>query len=269
MIDQIRQPVFLKLGGSLITNKAQPHTPRLDILARLAAEIAQARQEDPELRLLLGHGSGSFGHVPARKYATRSGVHTSQEWAGFVEVWREAWELNRLVMQALEQAGLPAIALSPLSAVVSSAGRVVEWNLEPIHKALQVGLLPVVYGDVIFDRQWGGTILSTEDLFDHLAVALKPAMILLAGLEPGVWADYPACTQLAPRITPANWLEFQSNLGGSTATDVTGGMLSKVQTSLDLIEKVDGLQIHIFSGEAEGAIYRALTGKPDGTLIGR
>jgi isopentenyl phosphate kinase len=269
MMQQTHSPVFLKLGGSLITDKARPHTPRLDVLARLAAEIAQARQENPELRLLLGHGSGSFGHVPARKYATRSGVSTPQEWVGFVEVWREAWELNQLVMQALEQAGLPAVALSPLASVSSSAGRVATWNLEPVQKALQTGLLPVVYGDVIFDREWGGTILSTEDLFDHLAVALKPDRILLAGLEPGVWADYPTCTELAPEITPGNWPEFQYKLGGSAATDVTGGMLSKVQTSLDLIEKVDGLQIYIFSGETPGAVHRALIGKPDGTLISR
>jgi len=266
---QTRQPVFLKLGGSLITDKARAHTPRLDVLARLAAEIAQARQEDPELCLLLGHGSGSFGHVPAKRYGTRSGVHTAQEWVGFVEVWREAWELNRLVMQSLEQAGLPAVALSPFSAVVSSAGRVVEWSLEGVQKALYAGLLPVIYGDVIFDREWGGTILSTEDLFDHLAVALRPARILLAGLEPGVWADFPTCTDLAPKITPANWLEFQSKLAGSAATDVTGGMLSKVRTSLDLIEKVDGLQIYIFSGEVDGSVYRALIGEPSGSLISR
>lgn len=267
MTPQTRQPVFLKLGGSLITDKARPHTPRPEVLARLGAEIAQARREDPELRLLLGHGSGSFGHVPARKYGTRSGVHTEQEWAGFVEVWREAWELNRLVMQSLEQAGLPAVALSPFSAVVSSAGRVVEWNLEGVRKALSAGLLPVIYGDVIFDREWGGTILSTEDLFDHLAVALRPARILLAGLEPGVWSDYPACSELAPKITPGDWLELQSKLAGSAATDVTGGMLSKVRTSLDLIEKVEGLQIYIFSGEVDGSVYRALTGKQAGSLI--
>jgi isopentenyl phosphate kinase len=27
---------FLKLGGSLITDKDQPHTPRLDVIRRLA-----------------------------------------------------------------------------------------------------------------------------------------------------------------------------------------------------------------------------------------
>ena len=32
--------VFLKLGGSLITDKDRPRTPRPDVLARLAASTA-------------------------------------------------------------------------------------------------------------------------------------------------------------------------------------------------------------------------------------
>jgi isopentenyl phosphate kinase len=259
--------IFLKLGGSLITDKTRPHTPRLEVLARLAEEIAQARGENPDQLLLLGHGSGSFGHVPAKKYGTRSGVHTPQEWDGFVEVWREASELNQLVMQALWQAGLPAVALSPLASVVTAAGQVAAWNPEPVNVALQMGLLPVIYGDVIFDRQWGGTILSTEDLFRHLSLDLQPTRILLAGQEPGVWADYPACTRLLERITTDSWPELWGGLAGSAATDVTGGMLSKVQASLELAGKMNGLQIRIFSGQVAGSVYRALTGEPVGTLI--
>ena len=49
---------FLKLGGSLITDKTHPRTPRPESLARLASEIAAALGEDPALALILGHGSG-------------------------------------------------------------------------------------------------------------------------------------------------------------------------------------------------------------------
>jgi isopentenyl phosphate kinase len=58
--------VFLKLGGSLITDKNQAHTARLDVLERMAFEIAAARAQDQDLKIVLGHGSGSFGHyLPA------------------------------------------------------------------------------------------------------------------------------------------------------------------------------------------------------------
>ena len=259
--------VFLKLGGSLITDKNRPHTPRMDVIRRLAAEIVAARKKDASLRILLGHGSGSFGHVPARRYGTRQGVRTEQEWRGFVEVWREAVELNRIVVDALGEAGLPAISLPPSSSTVARDGQVETWNLAPVRRALEANLLPVVFGDVVFDSLRGGTILSTEDLFSHMAVQLQPQRILLAGIEAGVWADFPSCTRLVGEITPANWNDLSSTVGGSTATDVTGGMASKVRQCLELAERIPNLEVFIFSGETPEAIEQALTGKHLGTRI--
>ena len=258
---------FLKLGGSLITDKSQPFTPRPEVLARLAAEIAMAIEKQPLLRLVLGHGSGSFGHVPARRHGTRRGVNSPQEWQGFVEVWREAAALNRLVMDALHAAGLPAIAFPPSAGVSAEDGDVFAWDLSPLRSALVAGLMPVVYGDVVFDRRRGGTILSTEDLFVHLARQLHPQRMLLAGIEPGVWADYPARKQIIPEITPAILEKITRALAGSAATDVTGGMASKVQQSLALIQEIPGLVVEIFSGEAPGLLEQALEGKRVGTIL--
>jgi len=36
--------ILIKLGGSLITDKTKPFTPRLDVIKRLAKEIHEARQ---------------------------------------------------------------------------------------------------------------------------------------------------------------------------------------------------------------------------------
>lgn len=258
---------FLKLGGSLITDKGRPHTPRPEVLGRLVGEIAAALREDPELRLLLGHGSGSFGHIPASKYGTRQGVRTIEEWRGFVEVWREAGELNRRVMDALSRAGIPAVAFPPSAGVTCTSGDVKAWDLTPIISALKAGLLPVVFGDVVFDDRLGGTILSTEDLFKHLALNLRPQRILLAGIEPGVWADYPACTRLVPLVRPDNFVSIAKNISASASTDVTGGMASKVRESMGLAGEIPGLEIRIFSGEPEGTLLRALAGEPVGTVI--
>lgn len=259
--------VFLKLGGSLITDKNQPRTPRLDVLRRLADEIAAAQRDRPDLQLVLGHGSGSFGHVPARRYGTRQGVHSAREWQGFVEVWREAAALDRLVVDALQDAGLPALPFPASGAALARAGQAQEWNPAPILAALQAGLLPVVYGDVVFDTLRGGTILSTEDIFAYLAPRLRPGRVLLAGLEPGVWADFPACTRLLVQITPGDLSAAGAGIGASAATDVTGGMLAKVQQSLDLCSHVPGLDVWIFSGERPGAVYDALLGRPAGTRV--
>lgn len=259
--------VFLKLGGSLITDKTRPHTARLEVLNRLAGEIATALSESPDIRLVLGHGSGSFGHVPAKKYGTRNGVHSEAEWRGFNEVWYEARSLNHMVIEALHAAGLPAIAFSASAATVTRNGQIIEWGLSALKAALEHNQIPVVYGDVAFDAVLGGTILSTEDIFDYLALRLRPERLLLAGLEEGVYEDYPLCTRLLPVISTLTFPKMKLNLGGSSGTDVTGGMASKVRQTLALVEKLPELNAWIFSGAIPGNVRLALLGKGVGTHL--
>ncbi len=258
---------FLKLGGSLITNKTKPHTPRGKVIARLAKEMAEARQQNPDLQLILGHGSGSFGHVAGDRYHTRQGVHTPAEWQGFSEVWQAARALNQIVVEALYSAGLPVIAFTPSAAVVAQNGQVSRWDIQPVRAALAAGLIPMVNGDVVFDTLLGGTILSTEDLFGYLARQLWPQRILLAGLEKGVWADYPSCSHLIATITPATYPELAGSLTGSASTDVTGGMAEKVKSMLTLVEQLPDTQASIFSGAQPGLVRQALSGARPGTLI--
>jgi len=259
--------IFLKLGGSLITDKIRPYTPRLDTLDDLAQQILAARQENPGMRLLLGHGSGSFGHAEASKYKTRRGVRNPEGWRGFSDVWFAASALNRLVMEALQKTGLQAMVFPPSASVTAKDGQVTTWDISPIQSALKHSIIPVVYGDVVFDILRGGTILSTEDLFGYLAHVLTPQRILLAGLEAGVWADFPACSRFIDEITPGTIGEQAQNLGGSAGTDVTGGMDSKVRQMLELVQEIPSLDVRIFSGEEPGNIQKALLGSVVGTHI--
>lgn len=255
-------PVFLKLGGSLITDKHAPQTARPDTILRLAEEIAAVFNQPPGCRLVLGHGSGSYGHIPARHYGTRLGVHTAEEWRGFIEVWRAAAALNRLMIDVFSDAGLPVIPFPPSACVTAEDGQVLIWELQPLESALAAGLIPVVYGDVVFDRVRGGTILSTEDLFAHLARALKPKRVLLAGLDPGVCSDFPECREVIPDIVPETFAEMQGQLGGSNAPDVTGGMAAKVAQALSMAAESPGLEVIIFSGETPGAVVGEMRGEP-------
>lgn len=258
---------FLKLGGSLITEKSSPSTPRLDVLARLAGEIAAVLRENPQTRLILGHGSGSFGHVPAKKYGTRAGVTTQKEWLGFTEVWWQASALNRLVIESLQKAEIPALSFPVSAAGLGDGGQIANWEIGPLKAALAAGLLPVVYGDVVFDSQRGGTIFSTEDIFGFLAKELKPQRILLAGLESGVYADYPERKILLPEITPSNIRELAPALSGSASTDVTGGMASKVHQMLDLVEANPTIEVSIFSGVPTDNVKNTLVGAHYGSHI--
>jgi isopentenyl phosphate kinase len=259
--------VFLKLGGSLITNKAGNQQSRRRLMRRLFGEIRASMDANPDLQILLGHGSGSFGHVPASKFGTLQGVHTPQEWQGFGEVWQAAHALNQIVMNELAIAGLPAIAVSPSSAIVSRNREILEWEIAPIQVALSAGILPVVFGDAVFDQALGGTILSTEDLFVHLAPRLHPARILLAGEEMGVWADFPQKKHLIRVITPSSLRKMDQQPEISQYVDVTGGMRQKVEMMAALVEANPALTVSIFSGSQPGTLMNALAGSTTGTTI--
>jgi isopentenyl phosphate kinase len=261
--------IFLKLGGSLITDKTRPYTPRLEKLDAIAVQIAAVLHENADLRLVLGHGSGSFGHTAASQFDTRHGVSGQSAWHGFAEVWYQASALNRLVLEALRRAKVPAITISPAASVTAHDGKILVWDQYPIKSALSNGLVPIIHGDAVFDDFLGGTILSTEDLFAHLALGLHPDRILLAGLEEGVWANFPERKRLFKEITPGELTKQVKGLKGSEGVDVTGGMLSKVTEMLLLVEKVPGLEVSIFSGEGPDNVRAALLGQNQGTRLHR
>ncbi|MEM7119476.1 MAG: isopentenyl phosphate kinase [Chloroflexota bacterium] len=247
--------IFLKLGGSLITDKTGFEALRSDVLERLAQEIYAARQANPTLRLVLGHGSGSFGHVFAAKHGTRQGVGSAAEWFGFAEVSASALRLNRLVKEALLAAGVPAISLSPSASVRCENGRIVHIVTDPIKAALDAGLVPITHGDVAFDSEIGGTIISTEEIMMAMADALQPRWLLLGGETAGV---YDLNQAVLPLITRRNLAEIQAALGGSRGTDVTGGMSSKVNSMLQLVAQQPQMGIRIFSGLEAGLLQTVL-----------
>jgi isopentenyl phosphate kinase len=262
-----RELIFLKLGGSLITDKTQPLTAHPAVIQRIAHEIKQALEEDPNLRLLIGHGSGSFGHAIADQFQTQEGGRDPTYWQGFSKVWRAARELNQLVVESFQQEGLPLIAFPPSASVIAENKELASWDTRPIEFALSQGLIPLVQGDVIFDTKIGGTIFSTEKCFEYLAKTLSPRRILLAGLDKGVYKDISNQNEIYKQITPENFEDIHSSLFGSNAVDVTGGMIAKVKLMLALVQDHPSMKVQIFSGSEPGNIKKALKGEVLGTLI--
>lgn len=259
--------IFLKLGGSLITDKTQPLTPQRETIQRLSTEIVQAFRDNHTLQLLIGHGSGSFGHAVAEKYKTQTGGENSAYWFGFIEVWRAARELNQIIYRHLSEAGLPVMAFPPSAGVIAAGQEIHSWDISSIQTALSHGIIPLVQGDVVFDTELGGTILSTEILFRYLAKKLHPGQILLAGLENGVYRDPDKPHEIFSNISPSTIADIQPSLSGTSAADVTGGMTSKVQQMVALVEELPTLQVQIFSGQEECNLQKVLTGHQLGTMI--
>jgi isopentenyl phosphate kinase len=260
--------VLVKLGGSLITDKARPETARTEVIARLADEIARGAS-GRAFRLVLGHGSGSYGHAAAQRFDLGSGALSSEQLPGISFTQERATALHRLVVGALEVAGALPFSIAPSSCVVAAAGQPVDFADEPLLLALKRGLLPVLYGDVVMDRAWGASICSTERLFDLVVRRLldrgwKISRVLWLGETDGL---YDAAGRTVPSLTEMDFEDAVRAIGAPAGADITGGMRHRVETALALARL--GVPSVLANGLRPGLLEAALRGEEvGGTVIG-
>jgi isopentenyl phosphate kinase len=260
--------VLIKLGGSLITDKNKPYTPRITSLQQLASEISLLRNQNPQLKLIIGNGAGSFGHQSAKKYNTVDGFITDAEKLGFCLVHQDALNLNILVAKIFWQANLPVIGLPPAAMAVTHNKKILKIDFSSIENSLSVNLIPLVFGDVVFDRVIGGTILSTDTFLAELAKHFYSQgkykiRLISAGNYPGVLDRN---GQVFSTITKNNYSLVKTALGPSDAVDVTGGMAKKVEEFWTVSSL--GIDCWIINGNIPGNLTKAVLGKsPAGTLI--
>jgi isopentenyl phosphate kinase len=260
--------VLVKLGGSLITEKARPETPRTVVIARLAGEIARGAAGRP-FRLVIGHGSGSYGHAAARRFDLGSGARSAEQIPGISFTQARAAALHRLVAGALEGAGALPFSIAPSSCVVAAAGQPVDFAGEPLLLALDRGLLPVLYGDVVMDREWGASICSTERVFALVVRRLLDRgwtvrRVLWLGETGGL---YDAAGRTVPRLTEMDFAAAAHAIGAPAGADVTGGMRHRVETALALARL--GVPSLLANGLTPGLLEAALRGEEVvGTVVG-
>lgn len=246
--------VLLKLGGSLITEKSRRETARPEVIARLAEEIARALPRLQE-RLVLGHGSGSFGHVAARESGIAEGLSSPAQLPGISKTQERAAALHRQVFDQLLAAGLAPFSIAPSSCLIYKS-RQPDLTIKPLLMALRNGLLPVVYGDVVMDLDQGVRICSTETMLEILAHRLPVRRALWLGETDGV---YDGEGKTIPRLSADDFEQALESIGSPAGTDVTGGMRHRVETALSLTRL--GIRSVLLNGLTPGLLERALLGE--------
>lgn len=259
--------LLVKLGGSLITDKTRPETARTEVIERLASEVREAIG-DASMRLVIGHGSGSFGHVAASESGIHRGVEDPSQLFGVSRTQGQALKLHQIVVEAMRDAGVPVFSVVPSSCFQSAGGQPDQVWPEPLLAALELGLVPVVFGDVVMDREWGASICSTEALFLALAPALASRgvfvrRVLWMGATDGV---LDARGEAIAEIDVDDIAGTTEGFEGAAGTDVTGGIRLRLRAVETLARQ--GIASWIGDGRRPGALTDGLADSADhGTRI--
>ncbi|HYA57491.1 MAG TPA: isopentenyl phosphate kinase [Thermoplasmata archaeon] len=252
-----RSPVIVKLGGSVITRKREVERLRPKVIARLATEIAAA----PEVPRVVLHGAGSFGHPGARRFhlAEPPGAKadTAERARGAALVMAEVRRLHLHVLRELGRAGAAPASVPVATHARNREGLLVSLDAGPFEDALERGLLPVSFGDVVPDDAWGSSILSADTIAVALVPVLHPSRVIFVSDVPGVLRR-PVRTRpdVFADVTPGLLEELRP---AAHTPDVTGGIRGKVSAMLSIARA--GVDAGLISGLTDGALSRAIRGE--------
>ena len=240
-------PVLLKIGGSVLTDKRRECTFNMQNIRRIAGEVARA-----SVPTVIVHGAGSFGHPQAKKHH----IQQNPGIEGVIKTHRAVLELNTVFVETLQEEGVAAIGVHPLNCLLAERGIIKQWGIEIIKRMVDFGVTPVIHGDVVMDTINGISVISGDRILTHLAKTLDVAVIGAGTVVDGV-LDKNGRT--IPYITPSNFKEVSDYIGGSTGDDVTGGMRGKVVELLKLAES--GTRSVIFNAGLNNMVFSFLSGE--------
>ncbi|ORY94595.1 Aspartate/glutamate/uridylate kinase [Syncephalastrum racemosum] len=263
--------VIIKLGGAAITNKKG--SCQLAESSSLEALMDQIQQAYTMLsasgyQIILVHGAGSFGHPQARRYHLKEGWMSSsglstpplttadeqteeeQDWrdqkAGFAHTRKCLLELHLALLSRLQRRGLPVLGISPFDHLETDGGdkspnAVFEPLAQRAAKFLQLGFIPLLHGDAVFDRSLGCTILSGDIVMHKLAMLLPDVSrcVFITDVE-GI---YDADPKLSSPAHKPKLIKHMQSIQSSGVVDVTGGMNGKVKWARRMVlDALDTLQ---------------------------
>jgi isopentenyl phosphate kinase len=247
--------ILVKLGGSVITDKARLRTFKKTSCDRLSRELGSVRG-----RLAVVHGAGSFGHIEAKKHALHMGYRNESQIRAVASVQRDVRELNLKVLESLIDAGIRAVSVPPASAGKFAGGKLRSFSKEPFEVQLDLGLTPVTFGDVVPDRAMGFSICSGDLMMEALARAFRPKLVIFCADVDGVFDRDPKRSAGARLVEELDATALR-RLRRTEArhADVTGSIYGKLERMLAMAQHCE--KCMIVNGNVPGRLRNAISGR--------
>jgi isopentenyl phosphate kinase len=241
---------LVKLGGSAITEKSKPCTPNLQLIHRVADDLAHY---PGNLILLLG--GGSYAHPLALSSSLQNGFVRKSQLRAISEIGLQLDELTRIVGVSLLLRNRPFAPIKAMSCMKLRSGHPSTFFLQPLMSALKLGLTPLMHGDIAFDDNRGFGIISADRIASLLASKLPVSRVLFASDVDGVYTENPKTSKRAEfvdAVTRENYRSVLKSLRKTSSHDASGGMLGKVVEAINLARR--GYESHIFNLTRESTL---------------
>jgi len=263
---ELRATLIVKLGGSAITRKDRVFSPRDNVLEIVAPQLRELVEVDKESVIVI-HGGGSFGHPVASAYSIDKGYTNKGQLLGFSKVKRAMLVLHLKILEALLEYGVPVAPFSPSNFVLTRKGVPVNFVVKPVKETLELGLIPLLHGDVVIDVEWGFYIISGDQLAFELANRLPVKKVIFGTDVKGIYTEDPKVSERAKLIRVIRVTDkICVKTSGEEVVDVTGGILRKLSYAIALAKM--GIPVVIGDiTESEGLLRLVRGNEKECTLI--
>ena len=236
--------ILIKLGGSIITNKQKPLSPRRKTIDKILKEIGKIKEP-----VIIVHGGGSYGHYWSVKYDMHTKpAKTSPK--GVAIVKNSMVELNKIILDSAVKNRINSYCLPPTDFM--NGNKTIKSKILTINDISKSGLTPITFGDALWFGQKKSYILSGDVIMTIIGKILKPRLSLFVLDVDGVYSDLRTKTLIHDfkKEKP----EIKNN-----KMDVTGGMTRKIMEANNMAKA--GLKIFFVNGNKPKRITDAVSGK--------
>ena len=257
-MNSIKDIILLKLGGSLLTDKNKPFSIREDVVKSAVRQVIEANK-----KLILIHGGGSFGHPLAKKYSISKGLDKSipNQILGVAETHQSMNKFNTYLINHFLENNYPVLSIQASSIFIKDSEVISTKSLDVIETSLDLDIMPILYGDIILDKQGSFSIISGDQIILALCQNLHKynvSKVVFAMESDGLYVVDKDNSENSKLVTECYSNELDSlklaDLGQKI--DVTGGIKNK----LNAIRKISKFKIpvQLINGLIEGNIHKSL-----------